>query len=165
LEAVEGSPALPRAPRLLACAPHVVVIGRGPSWAVAREGALKLEELTWKPARACAGAELKHGPLALLDEEVPVVAVLPDDEHRQAMLATLEEIAARGAPLVVIHTRGNAEAAALATVSLPIPAASHGLLSPLLTVLPLQLLARDVALALGREVDRPRNLAKAVTVA
>jgi len=165
LEAVEGSPALARATRLLACAPHVVVIGRGPSWAVAREGALKLEELTWKPARACAGAELKHGPLALLDEEVPVVAVLPDDEHRQAMLATLEEIAARGAPLVVIHTRGNAEAAALATVSLPIPAASHGLLSPLLTVLPLQLLARDVALALGREVDRPRNLAKAVTVA
>ena len=107
--------------------------------------------------------EMKHGPIALLEEGSPVVVILPNDKHREKTLSSMHECRARGAKIILIHEEGDDEAAEEAEVSIPIPACSD-LLSPLLTVVPTQLIAYRTALSLGCDVDRPRNLAKSVTV-
>ena len=138
-------------------------MGRGLSFPVALEGALKLKEIAYIPCEAYPGGEMKHGPIAMMEKGTPVIAIVPRDEHREKMLSNMEEVRARGASLIVVHNRGDEQAADLATVSLPVPRVP-GVLSPLVTVLPLQLLAYQAALALGRDIDKPRNLAKSVTV-
>jgi glucosamine--fructose-6-phosphate aminotransferase (isomerizing) len=128
------------------------------------EGALKLKEVAYVPCMSYPAAEMKHGPIALIDRTTPVVAVVPNDVMRDKTLSNVQEVRARGARIVMIHTEGDTEAAALGHVSIPVPRTRSALISPLLTVLPLQLFAYHAGLALGRDIDRPRNLAKSVTV-
>jgi glucosamine--fructose-6-phosphate aminotransferase (isomerizing) len=144
-------------------AKSVLFLGRGLSAPVASEGALKLMEIAYIPCLAYPAGEMKHGPIALLEEGSPVVVVLPNDKHREKTLSSMHECRARGAKIILIHEEGDDEAAEEAEVSIPIPACSD-LLSPLLTVVPTQLIAYRTALSLGCDVDRPRNLAKSVTV-
>jgi glucosamine--fructose-6-phosphate aminotransferase (isomerizing) len=143
---------------------YVFFFGRGPSHAVAMEGALKLKEVAYIPCMSYPAAEMKHGPIALIDATTPVVAIVPDDVMRDKTLSNVQEVKARGARTILVHTEGDEEAAALADISLPVPRTRHALITPLLTVLPLQLMAYHAGLALGRNIDRPRNLAKSVTV-
>jgi len=143
---------------------YAFFMGRGPSAAVAAEGALKLRELSYLPCDAFSAGEMKHGPIAMITEGTPVIAVIPSDEHREAMLANISEVKARGAWVAVIHEAGDARATKLADLSLP-TARIHPALSALLSVLPLQVLAYRTALLAGCDVDKPRNLAKSVTVA
>ena len=144
-------------------AKFVFFLGRGVSHAVALEGALKLKEVAYIPCMAYPAAEMKHGPIALLDARTPVVVVVPDDVMRDKILSSVQEVRARGARVIVVHTEGDEAAKRLADVSIPVPRSST-LISPLFTVLPLQLMAFRAGLALGRDIDRPRNLAKSVTV-
>ena len=148
---------------LLTKARFVFYLGRGVSAAVAMEGALKLKEVAYIPCMSYPAAEMKHGPIALIDANTPVVAIVPNDLMRDKTLSNVQEVRARGARVILIHTEGDHEAARLAEVSIPVPKAS-ALITPLLTVLPLQLFAYRAGLALGRDIDRPRNLAKSVTV-
>ena len=144
-------------------AKSVLFLGRGLSAPVASEGALKLMEIAYIPCLAYPAGEMKHGPIALLEEGSPVVVILPNDKHREKTIASMHECRARGAKIILIHEEGDDEAAEEADVSIPVPACSY-LLTPLLTVVPTQLIAYRAALALGCDVDRPRNLAKSVTV-
>ena len=148
---------------LLEKAPYALFMGRGPSWPVALEGALKLKELAYIPCEAYPAGEMKHGPIAMLEEGTPVVVVCPNDGFRDKTLSNLQEVRARGAKVILIHNEGDREAIALADVAIAVPK-TDDLLTPLVTVLPLQLLSYQAALRLGREIDRPRNLAKSVTV-
>lgn len=144
-------------------AKSVLFLGRGLSAPVASEGALKLMEIAYIPCLAYPAGEMKHGPIALLEEGSPVVVILPNDKHRVKTIASMHECRARGAKIILIHEEGDVEAAEEADISIPVPSCSY-LLTPLLTVVPTQLIAYRTALALGCDVDRPRNLAKSVTV-
>jgi len=143
---------------------YALFMGRGRSWPVAMEGALKLKEIAYIPCEAYPAGEMKHGPIAMMEKGTPVIAIVPDDEHREATLSNIQEVRARNACVIIIHTRGDVDAERLADVSIPIPR-TDPMLSPLVSVVPLQLLAYQAALALGRDIDMPRNLAKSVTVA
>ena len=147
---------------LLCEANSVLFLGRGLSATVAKEGALKLMELAYIPCLAYPAGEMKHGPIALLEEGSPVVVIAPNDHLKEKTMSALHEVKARGAKVILIHEQGDAIASE-GDVSIAVPAV-HPSLTPLLTVLPLQLMAYYTALRLGRDVDRPRNLAKSVTV-
>jgi len=147
----------------IANARYVLFLGRGFSYPVALEGALKLKEVAYVPCEAYPAGEMKHGPIAMLDLGCPVVFVAPRDSQRDKALSNMKEVQARGACLIAIHTEGDEEIAEMADVSIPIPEVAD-YASPLVSVLPLQLLAYRAGLALGRDVDKPRNLAKSVTV-
>jgi glucosamine--fructose-6-phosphate aminotransferase (isomerizing) len=138
-------------------------LGRGISYPVALEGALKLKEISYIPCEGYPAGEMKHGPIALIDEECPVVAVLGQGILREKTLSNVEETVARGARIIAVAERGDRAAERLAEVTLPIPEVPE-LLSPLVTSLPLQMLAYRVARDRGLNVDKPRNLAKSVTV-
>ena len=140
----------------------VLFLGRGLSAAVAAEGALKLMELAYVPCLSYPSGEMKHGPIALLEEGSPVIVIAPEDEVRDKTLSNLQECRARGARVALIHTEGD-PIARHADVSISVPRTSRWF-TPFLTVLPLQLLAYRTALSMGRDIDRPRNLAKSVTV-
>ncbi|MEC7987507.1 MAG: glutamine--fructose-6-phosphate transaminase (isomerizing), partial [Myxococcota bacterium] len=137
-------------------------LGRGFSAPVAAEGALKLMEVAYIPCVSYPSAEMKHGPIALIDKGTPVIVVAPDDHLKSKTLSSLQECRARGARIALIHTEGDS-IAEYGDISISIPRSSE-IFSPLLTVLPLQLLAYKTGLALNRDIDRPRNLAKSVTV-
>lgn len=162
-EWLASDPNLQHAVELVTNGKYVFFFGRGVSRAVAMEGALKLKEVAYVPCMSYPAAEMKHGPIALIDKTTPVVAIVPDDVMRDKTLSNVQEVRARGARMIVVHAEGDADAARLADVSIAVPRTST-LISPLLTVLPLQLLAYLAGLALGRDIDRPRNLAKSVTV-
>tara|TARA_B100000902_G_scaffold308114_1_gene297188 strand:+ start:7072 stop:8889 length:1818 start_codon:yes stop_codon:yes gene_type:complete len=147
---------------LLKDAKSVLFLGRGFSAPVAREGALKLMEIAYIPCLAYPAGEMKHGPIALLEEGSPVVVIAPDDVHRDKTISNIEECKARGARIILIHTEGDV-IAEHGDVCFTIPSTEESL-SPMLSVVPLQLLAYYTGLALDRDVDRPRNLAKSVTV-
>ena len=138
-------------------------LGRGPAFPVALEGALKLKEISYIPSEGYAAGEMKHGPIALVDEHCPVVAILGEGVLREKTLSNVEETAARGANVVAIAREDDAAAARVGRVVLSVPDAPE-ILRPLLWSVPLQLLAHDVAKDLGLDVDKPRNLAKSVTV-
>lgn len=147
---------------ILKDAKSVLFLGRGFSAPVAREGALKLMEVAYIPCLAYPAGEMKHGPIALLEEGSPVVVIAPNDELKEKTVSSIQECKARGARIILIHEEGDSIAEE-ADISIPVPA-TLPLLTPLLTVVPLQLLAYHTALALDCDVDRPRNLAKSVTV-
>jgi glutamine---fructose-6-phosphate transaminase (isomerizing) len=149
--------------RVLAGYEHFLYLGRGLSHSVALEGALKLKELSYIHAEGYAAGEMKHGPIALIDERVPVLAVAPRDPSYDRILGNVEEVKARGGRVVALCHEGDTELAGRADHVLVVPPAPD-LLSPLVSVVPLQLLAYHVALARGCNVDQPRNLAKSVTV-
>jgi glucosamine--fructose-6-phosphate aminotransferase (isomerizing) len=136
-------------------------VGRVRGWPAAREGAQKLKEISYVHAEAYQASELKHGPLALINPEMPTVVLVPDDELLAKNTATIEEIKARGGPVIAVT---DAELpAGLATDVIRVPKA-HEALAPIMLSVPLQLFAYHLARTLGRDVDRPRNLAKSVTV-
>ena len=138
-------------------------LGRHIGLPICLEGALKLKEVSYIPTDAYAAGEMKHGPIALLDESTPVVCVATDSPVLEKVLSNVEEVRARGAQAIAIATAGNRRAAEVADETIEV-AASDWILQPILAVLPLQLLAYDIARARGLSVDQPRNLAKTVTV-
>jgi glucosamine--fructose-6-phosphate aminotransferase (isomerizing) len=142
---------------------YVLFLGRGMSFPVALEGALKLKEIAYIPCEAYPAGEMKHGPIAMLEKDTPVIFIVPRDAQRTKAISNMREVEARGAKLIVIHAQGDEEVEALADISIPVPDVAE-LVSPLVTVLPLQLIAYRAGLALGRDIDKPRNLAKSVTV-
>jgi glucosamine--fructose-6-phosphate aminotransferase (isomerizing) len=148
---------------LVADARYVLFLGRGPSYPVALEGALKLKEIAYIPCEAYPAGEMKHGPIAMLDRGAPVVFIAPRDAQREKAISNMKEVEARGARLIVIHSKGDEEMRRLATVSIEVPDTTP-VFSALVTVLPLQLLAYKAGVLLGRDIDKPRNLAKSVTV-
>ena len=143
-------------------AKSVLFLGRGVSAPVAAESALKLMEVAYIPCLAYPAGEMKHGPIALLEEGSPVVIIAPDDHVKQKTISAIHECRARGAKIILIHEQGD-DVAQEGDISIAVPKV-HNLFSPLLTVVPLQLIAYHAALELGCDVDRPRNLAKSVTV-
>jgi len=141
----------------------VLFLGRGSQYPVALEGALKLKEISYIHAEGYAAGEMKHGPIALIDESLPVVVLAVKEPSYEKTLGNIEEVRARGGQVIAVVADGDAHAAGLASQALFVPEAP-ALLSPLLTILPLQFLAYHVADLKGTDVDQPRNLAKSVTV-
>jgi glucosamine--fructose-6-phosphate aminotransferase (isomerizing) len=142
---------------------HTLFLGRGAMYPIAMEGALKLKEISYIHAEGYPAGELKHGPLALVDESMPVIAVAPNDEVLEKLQSNLQEVRARGGELFVFAdaSLGLASEPGVTVLSLP---PVHRILAPIVYVVPLQLLAYHVAVLKGTDVDQPRNLAKSVTV-
>jgi glucosamine--fructose-6-phosphate aminotransferase (isomerizing) len=141
---------------------NFLYLGRGYSFPVALEGALKLKEISYVHAEGFSAAEMKHGPIALIDENMPVVVVAPRDGAYAKVLSNMQEVKARGGRLIAVTTHPNG-VADLADEVLLVPHTRDGLL-PVLTSIPLQLLAYHIGVLRGCDVDKPRNLAKSVTV-
>lgn len=158
--ATEGDLAL--VAKRLAEAGSLFFVGRVRGFPVAREGAQKFKEISYRHAEAYQTSELKHGPLALISPEVPTVAIVPDDELVERNVGALHEIAARGGPLVVV-THEDVSLGGLRCERVVVPRSEREL-DPILLTIPLQLLAYHAALHLGHDIDKPRNLAKSVTV-
>jgi glucosamine--fructose-6-phosphate aminotransferase (isomerizing) len=144
-------------------AKDALYIGRGALYPIALEGALKLKEISYIHAEGYPAGELKHGPIALLDEAMPVIALMPNDAHRERTLSNLQETAARDAPIIALVEEGDRALDGVAEAVLEMPKV-HPDLAPLLYSVPLQLFAYHIAVLRGCDVDRPRNLAKSVTV-
>jgi len=162
--------------RILAAAPAIreiaaqiqhhnnfLYLGRGANFPVALEGALKLKEIAYVHAEGYPAAEMKHGPIALIDANMPVVFICPKDGAYEKVMTNMQEVRARHGKILAIATEGDADIHALADFVIPIPA-THDAFVPLLSVVPLQLLAYFMAVLRGCDVDQPRNLAKSVTV-
>ncbi|MBR4842329.1 MAG: glutamine--fructose-6-phosphate transaminase (isomerizing) [Bacteroidaceae bacterium] len=142
---------------------NFIYLGRGYNYPVALEGALKLKEISYIHAEGYPAAEMKHGPIALIDEEMPVVAIAPRCGNYDKILSNIQEVKARKGRVISIVTEGDKDVRALSDMFFEIPSTEECLV-PLLSVIPLQLLAYHIAIAKGRDVDQPRNLAKSVTV-
>ena len=142
---------------------HALYLGRGSFYPIAMEGALKLKELSYIHAEGYAAGELKHGPLALVDESMPVVALAPNDELLEKLYSNLQEVRSRGGQLFVFVEQGVSTQAEDGITHIVLPPC-HKYLAPIAYVVPLQLLAYHIALIKGTDVDQPRNLAKSVTV-
>ncbi len=147
----------------LAKAQDVLYLGRGSSYPVALEGALKLKEISYIHAEGYAAGELKHGPIALIDEKVPVIVVAPEDELFEKTVSNLQEVAARGGRIILVSGADPARAGCALEAHLEVPVA-HPFINPLLYAVPVQLIAYHTAVFMGTDVDQPRNLAKSVTV-
>jgi glucosamine--fructose-6-phosphate aminotransferase (isomerizing) len=138
-------------------------LGRGVNSTTAAEGALKIKEISYLHAEAYAAGEMKHGPIALLQDGFPVVAIVPRDSVHDKTVSNIQECIARGATVIAVATDGDTDVASQVETVLWVPPAAEYYV-PIVAVVHLQLLARYVALARGRDVDKPRNLAKSVTV-
>jgi glucosamine--fructose-6-phosphate aminotransferase (isomerizing) len=153
--------------RFKADATSVLFLGRHVGFPIAMEGALKLKELAYIHAEGFAAGELKHGPIALIDEGQPVFVVVPSPRGRDSLhakvVSNIQEINARGALTIVIAEEGDVEVVPYASEVIYVPQ-TPTLLAPLVTVVPLQVFACELATAKGLDVDQPRNLAKSVTV-
>jgi glucosamine--fructose-6-phosphate aminotransferase (isomerizing) len=142
---------------------HTLFLGRGPMWPIAMEGALKLKEISYIHAEAYAAGELKHGPLALIDEEMPVVVVAPNNELLDKLKSNMQVVRARGGQLYVFADAETGIESEEGMTVITMPHADR-LIAPIVYTVPLQLLAYHVAVLRGTDVDQPRNLAKSVTV-
>jgi glucosamine--fructose-6-phosphate aminotransferase (isomerizing) len=142
---------------------NALYLGRGYLFPVALEGALKLKEISYIHAEGYAAGEMKHGPIALVDDNLPVIVVAPQDDYYEKIVSNIQEVKARRGNVIAIVTEGDKVLKEMVTDYIEIPA-SHPAVAPLLTVIPLQLLAYHIALMKGCNVDQPRNLAKSVTV-
>ena len=138
-------------------------LGRGTNYPIALEGALKLKEISYIHAEGYAAGEMKHGPIALVDDGVPVVVLAPRGPGYEKVLSNLAEVRARNGHIIAVATKGDKQIGSLCDRVLTVPDAPP-ILQPFLTVLPLQLMSYAIALAKGNDVDQPRNLAKSVTV-
>ena len=159
---LENPGPIEEAVKLVTEAKSVLFLGRGISSPVASEGALKLMEIAYIPCLAYPAGEMKHGPIALIEENSPIVVIAPNDGVQDRTLNAIHECKARGAKIILIHEQGD-PISEVGDVSIAIPP-TIPMLTPLLSVIPTQLIAYHAALALGNDVDRPRNLAKSVTV-
>lgn len=144
-------------------APNCLYLGRGYNFPVALEGALKLKEISYIHAEGYPAAEMKHGPIALIDELMPVVVIAPKQGHYDKVVSNIQEIKSRSGKIIAVVTKGDVQVRGLADHVIEIPECSDAL-SPLLTTIPLQLLSYHIAVLRGCNVDQPRNLAKSVTV-
>ena len=144
-------------------APNCLYLGRGYNFPVALEGALKLKEISYIHAEGYPAAEMKHGPIALIDEQMPVVVIAPKQGHYDKVVSNIQEIKSRSGKIIAIVTKGDTQVKELADYVIEIPETSDSL-SPLITTIPLQLLSYHIAVMRGCNVDQPRNLAKSVTV-
>ena len=149
---------------LIAGARDVLYLGRGPDYPLALEGALKLKEISYIHAEGYAAGEMKHGPIALIDDKVPVIVLAPSGPLFEKTVSNMQEVQARGGKVVLISDYDGVQAAGdgcMATITMP---KVHPLIAPMVYAVPVQLLAYHVAVAKGTDVDQPRNLAKSVTV-
>jgi glutamine---fructose-6-phosphate transaminase (isomerizing) len=147
--------------RQFAHADHMFFIGRVRGWPVAREGAQKLKEISYVHAEAYQAGELKHGPLALIAADMPSVVIIPSDDLIAKNISTIEQIKARGGPVIAVTSTSIPDGLADAVIQVP---RAEPELEPILFNVPLQILAYHAASKLGRDIDKPRNLAKSVTV-
>lgn len=144
-------------------APNCLYLGRGYNFPVALEGALKLKEISYIHAEGYPAAEMKHGPIALIDEQMPVIVIAPKQGHYDKIVSNIQEIKSRSGKIIAVVTKGDTQVRELADYVIEIPETSDAL-SPLITTIPLQLLSYHIAVMRGCNVDQPRNLAKSVTV-
>ncbi len=142
---------------------NFIYLGRGLNFPVALEGALKLKEISYIHAEGYPAAEMKHGPIALIDEDMPVVVIATKDSSYEKVVSNIQEVKARKGRVIAITTEGDTHLPGIVDFTIEIPNV-HDILMPLVSVIPLQLLAYDIAVMRGRNVDQPRNLAKSVTV-
>jgi glucosamine--fructose-6-phosphate aminotransferase (isomerizing) len=147
----------------VARARDVLYMGRGASYPLALEGALKLKEISYIHAEGYAAGEMKHGPIALIDDQVPIIVIAPHDVHFEKTISNMQEVMARGGKVLLISDREGIEKAGAVWHSIEVPK-TNAFVTPLLYAVPVQLLAYHAALAKGTDVDQPRNLAKSVTV-
>jgi glucosamine--fructose-6-phosphate aminotransferase (isomerizing) len=160
---LEQNSAIEKLTRKYTRAQNFFFLGRQYNFPVALEGALKLKEISYIHAEGYPAAEMKHGPIALIDDETPTVVIIPSDAMYEKTLSNLQEIKARGGPIIALATEGNTNLAKMTDDVIYLPPTLECLF-PLLAVVPLQLLAYHIAVARGCDVDKPRNLAKSVTV-
>ena len=149
--------------RIFTYARNFIYLGRGLNFPVALEGALKLKEISYIHAEGYPAAEMKHGPIALIDEDMPVVVIATKDSSYEKVVSNIQEVKARKGRVIAITTEGDTNLPDIVDFVIEIPKV-HDILMPLISVIPLQLLAYDIAVLRGRNVDQPRNLAKSVTV-
>ena len=142
---------------------NCLYLGRGYNYPVAMEGALKLKEISYIHAEGYPAAEMKHGPIALIDEHMPVIVVAPDQEHYDKVVSNIQEIKARRGKIIAVVTKGDRQVKELADHVIEVPGISEAL-TPIITTIPLQLLSYHIAVLRNCNVDQPRNLAKSVTV-
>ena len=161
---LENALQVERIAREIAGVQSVIYVGRGTSYPLAMEGALKLKELSYIHAEGYAAGELKHGPIALVDGTRPVIVIAPKDRCFEKTAANMQEVAARGGRIVLITDARGAEAIGLDTLATLVITDAHPVVSPIVYAVPVQLLAYRVAALMGKDVDQPRNLAKSVTV-
>jgi glucosamine--fructose-6-phosphate aminotransferase (isomerizing) len=161
--ALEQDAAISSMAELWATSTSSLFIGRGVHYPIALEGALKLKEISYVHAEGYPAGEMKHGPIALVDAETPVLAIAPCDGLHDKMISQIEQVKARGGVVVALATEHDPAVASRADAVIELPEMPL-LLSPIIAVIPLQLLAYHVALLRGCDVDQPRNLAKSVTV-
>jgi glucosamine--fructose-6-phosphate aminotransferase (isomerizing) len=157
-------PSIEALSRDLSKANDVLYLGRGTSFPIAMEGALKLKEISYIHAEGYAAGELKHGPIALIDENMPVIVIAPHDRFFEKTVSNMQEVAARGGRIIFITDERGAAASDLSTmVTIVLPDVDE-VIQPMIFTLPIQLLAYHTAVFMGTDVDQPRNLAKSVTV-
>ena len=162
-QCLESAPAIGEIAKLFAGAKNALYLGRGYQFPVALEGALKLKEISYIHAEGYPAAEMKHGPIALIDEDMPVIFIATQDDVYEKVVSNIQEVKARGGQILAIVTEGDTQVKSLADHTVEVPRA-HEALAPLLTAIPMQLLSYHIALLRGCNVDQPRNLAKSVTV-
>jgi glutamine---fructose-6-phosphate transaminase (isomerizing) len=150
--------------RELAKVHHVLYLGRDTNYPLAMEGALKLKEISYIHAEGYAAGELKHGPIALIDENMPVIVIAPHDRIFDKTVSNMQEVAARGGRIILITDKAGAAAASVKTMETIVLPDVPELIAPMVYALPVQLLAYYTAVFMGTDVDQPRNLAKSVTV-
>jgi glucosamine--fructose-6-phosphate aminotransferase (isomerizing) len=150
--------------RELSKAKDVLYLGRGTSYPLAMEGALKLKEISYIHAEGYAAGELKHGPIALIDETMPVIVIAPHDNIFEKTVSNMQEVAARGGRIVLITDEKGALETGLDTMATIVMPSVHPIVAPIINAVPIQLLAYHTAVFMGKDVDQPRNLAKSVTV-
>jgi glucosamine--fructose-6-phosphate aminotransferase (isomerizing) len=163
-DAMRTEPSIEALARELSKAKDVLYLGRGTSYPIAMEGALKLKEISYIHAEGYAAGELKHGPIALIDETLPVIVIAPHDEIFEKTVSNMQEVAARGGRIILITDDKGAAAAGLDNIDIVALPSVTADIAPIVYTLPVQLLAYHTAVFMGTDVDQPRNLAKSVTV-
>jgi glucosamine--fructose-6-phosphate aminotransferase (isomerizing) len=163
-EAMKLEPKVEQLSRDLAKASDVLYLGRGTAFPLALEGALKLKEISYIHAEGYAAGELKHGPIALIDEKMPVIVLAPFDDVFEKTVSNMQEVAARGGRIVLIGDERAAHEAAVDLSGALVLPQMHPFIAPLVYAVPIQMLAYHTAVTMGKDVDQPRNLAKSVTV-
>ncbi len=143
---------------------HVLYLGRDTNYPLALEGALKLKEISYIHAEGYAAGELKHGPIALIDENMPVVVIAPHDQIFEKTVSNMQEVSARGGRIILITDQRGAEEAAINAEHTLIMPDVPAFIAPIVYAMPIQMLAYHTAVIMGTDVDQPRNLAKSVTV-
>jgi glucosamine--fructose-6-phosphate aminotransferase (isomerizing) len=164
VQALRLEPQIERLAKTIAKSKDVLYLGRGTSYPLALEGALKLKELSYIHAEGYPAGELKHGPIALIDETMPVIVIAPHDRVFEKTVSNMQEVAARGGRIILFTDQRGAEEAALPTAETIILPDMPATIAPLVYAIPIQLLAYHTAVIMGTDVDQPRNLAKSVTV-